>query len=134
MNKMLYIKWNESNNLGIPIIDEQHRSIVATINSFHYFIEKGHGMDALKPTLTILDLYTNLHFSTEEEILTDAGYPGLNEHILLHKELLSKTIEIKAEATSFKEPEIALKFLKKWWLSHINIEDKHYADYIVNAV
>ena len=64
-NSMLYIVWNDINKLGIPIIDEQHRGIVATINSFHYFIQEGHGLEALKPTLNILEQYTCIHFKTE---------------------------------------------------------------------
>ena len=30
---MLYIRWNESNDLGIEIIDEQHRGVVSMFNS-----------------------------------------------------------------------------------------------------
>jgi hemerythrin len=33
-------------------------------------------------------------------------------------------------AVSYKEPEIALSFYKKWWLGHINKEDKKYAPHV----
>lgn len=130
MNEMLYIIWQESNNLGIPIIDEQHRGIVSTINSFHYAIRRGLGLDVLKPTLNILALYTVIHFKSEEELLREAGYPELEAHIRLHEELIRKTREIATESTTFKEPEIALKFLKDWWLGHINRQDRKYASFL----
>ena len=127
---MLYIVWNERNDLGIPIIDEQHRGIVTTINSFHYFIQEGHGIDALKPTLNILEQYTSIHFKTEEALLKEADYKGIEEHILLHEGLIKRTKKIAREATSYRDPEIALKFLRDWWLGHINKEDKKYAPYV----
>ncbi len=127
MKNVLYIVWNERNNLGIPIIDEQHRGIVATINSLHYFIQEGHGRDALKPTLNILKQYTSIHFKTEEALIKNAGFAGMKEHVSLHKELTRRTGEIAREAISYGEPEIALEFLREWWLGHINKEDKRYA-------
>lgn len=130
MKNILYIVWNKRNKLGIPIIDEQHRGIVSTINSFYYFFREGHGLDVLKPTLNILKHYTSIHFKTEEALMKEAGYSRLEEHILLHEGLMKKTIEIAREATSYSEPEIALTFLRGWWLGHINKEDKLYVPYI----
>lgn len=134
MRRALYIIWDDSNNLGIPIIDEQHRGIVATINSFHYFIQAGSGLDGLKPTLNILEHYTNIHFKTEEKLMNEAGYPNLADHIELREKLMKKTKEIAREATSLSEPEIALKFLKEWWLGHINKEDKQYGPYVKRSM
>jgi hemerythrin len=126
MKHALYIVWNENNHLGIPIIDEQHRGIVSTINSLHYFIQEGKGLEALKSTLTILKEYTNIHFKTEEALMKNSAYPGFKSHVMLHKGLM----EITQEAISYKEPELALKFLKEWWIGHINKEDKKYAPYV----
>ena len=130
MQHALFIVWNENNNLGIPIIDEQHRGIVTTINSLHYFIQEGKGLDALRPTLSILEEYTRIHFKTEEALMKKANYPGFDNHIKLHRRLMERTIEITKEAVSYKEPELALKFLKEWWVGHINKEDKEYAPYV----
>ena len=113
MKYALYIAWNDSNNLGIPIIDEQHRGIVATINSLHYFIQEGKGLDALKPTLNILEEYTHIHFKTEEAFMKISSYPGFEDHVTLHEGLMKKTLEITREAVSYKEPELTLKFLKE---------------------
>ncbi len=130
MNHMLYIVWNEENELGLPIIDEQHRGIVATINSFHYFIQQGRGLDALRPTLSILEQYTRIHFKTEEALMEQAGFPGFADHVAQHEALMRRTVAIAREATSNQEPEIALAFLKDWWLGHINKEDRQYVPHV----
>jgi hemerythrin len=128
MKNMLYIVWRDESNLGIPIIDEQHRAIVTTINSLHYFIQEGRGLEALLPTFNILEQYTRIHFYTEEALMERADYTDLDKHIALHEELAKETKRIAREASSDKEPELALKFLKEWWLDHINGEDRHYAE------
>lgn len=74
---LLYIVWTEKNILAIPIIDEQHRAIVSIINSLHYYIREGHGDNAMKHTLAILEQYTKLHFNTEEALTEEAGYLSL---------------------------------------------------------
>ena len=135
MDSMLYIEWSDKNILGITIIDEQHRGIVTTINSFYYFIQKGCGRDAIKPTLNMLEQYTKLHFQTEEDLLEESGYrkfdePWLTRHINLHKELMRKTIDIALDPKACEDPHIALKFLKAWWLDHINVEDRQYVAYV----
>ena len=57
MNQDLYIIWNDKNNTGVPIIDEQHKCIVGIINSLHYFIREGLGKEAVRHTLNILEQY-----------------------------------------------------------------------------
>lgn len=134
MKNMLYIIWQESANLGIPIIDEQHRAIVTTINSLYYFIQEGRGLEALRPTFGVLDQYTRIHFITEEELMRRAGFDGLEEHIALHEELSEKMKTIARESISSKEPELALEFLKKWWLDHINGEDRLYVPAVMKVL
>lgn len=135
MDNPLYIAWNQENNLGITIIDEQHRGIVATINSFHYCMQKGFGCDAVKPTLDMLVQYTLLHFKTEEALLEETGY-GFHDkdmvsgHIALHRELMRRTIDIARNPKTHEDPRIALNFLREWWLHHINAEDRKYVAFV----
>jgi hemerythrin len=130
MESLLYIIWDEKNNTGIKIIDEQHRGIVATINTFYFFIKKGEGLKAVTPTLKVLELFTELHFNTEEDLMAGSGFPDYNNHISFHKELLNRTKVIALEANIHGDANLALKFLKEWWLNHINIEDRKYVPYI----
>jgi hemerythrin len=126
----LYIKWSQENELGIPIIDEQHRAAVATINSLFYFIQKKRGIAALRPTLSVLEQYTKIHFETEEELLKQSGYPDFEAHANLHRELESKSHEIMRQAIADEDASMALTFLKEWWLDHINKQDRKYLPYL----
>jgi hemerythrin len=131
MESLLYIVWNEKNNIGVPIIDEQHRGIVIAINSLYYFINEKRVNKALQPTLTILKQYTKLHFMTEEKLMKDANYPDVEEHILIHKKLKEKTNKISIDSVLRTDSVTVLRFLREWWLSHINKEDRKYAPYVI---
>ncbi len=86
----LYIIWEEGYNLGIPIIDEQHRAIVTTINTYHYFIANGKAEASLKPTFITLEQYTKTHFMTEENVFEQTEYPEAMSHKKLHEDLVKK--------------------------------------------
>ena len=124
----LYIKWAEKNNTGIAIIDEQHKAIISTINSYYYFVESGKGQEVIKIILQMLIDYTKLHFITEEGIMNEADYPEYEQHCSKHKILNDKTVEFLSNRNL--DSREVLKFLKEWWLKHINIEDKKYVPFI----
>jgi len=127
----MYIIWNQNSETGIPIIDEQHRGIISTINSLHYFIQNGQGQDIIEPTLIMLKQYTTIHFKTEESLLIKAKYPNLEEHFALHKKLGEKTKMFSLLGNKTQDSELVLQFLKEWWLGHINQEDRKYIPFVM---
>jgi hemerythrin-like metal-binding protein len=128
---MLYINWTDNNMLNIPIIDEQHRVIVAIINSLYYFNQKGRGDEIFTSTLKILGEYTNLHFKTEEDLLQETDYPDFDRHIELHRILAGRTHTYTADYVDIIG---TLSFLKIWWLNHINVEDRKYVEHVLKMV
>jgi hemerythrin-like metal-binding protein len=134
MRNILYIVWNESNNVGISIIDEQHRGIISTINSLYHFIQRGQGEDILRSIMVMLVQYTNIHFNTEETLMEESGYPEIEGHRELHQSLYDKTKAMSFDAGRNTDPEKVLRFLKEWWLGHINKEDKKYVPYLKKLI
>jgi hemerythrin len=124
---VLYIVWKDECNLGIPIIDEQHRAIVATINSLFYFIQEGWGIEVLTPTLTIIKHYSAFHFKTEAGVLAKIEYPELQEHVESQKKFAMEIDVAAQEAIEYKDPALLLKFIKDWWLNHLHNEHQQYA-------
>jgi hemerythrin-like metal-binding protein len=130
MSQSLYIIWNDSNNLGIPIVDEQHRGIVSIINSFHHFIQEGHGMDSMVPTIGALEHLIRMHFKTEEALFRKIDFPEYTEHIQAHKKFLQQAQAASTESMTTGDARILLDFLKLWWMTHINREDRKYLPYL----
>ena len=132
MEHKLYIAWKDSYCIGIPIIDEQHRCIVSIINSIHYFVEEHRELDVLESVINMMNQYTVIHFKTEEAMLKEAGYPSIEEHVLLHKQLINQLKAASQEATEECDVDPLLKLLKAWWLSHINQEDRKYVPFMAS--
>lgn len=134
MNANLLIVWSESDNLGIPIIDEQHRCIVGTINSLHHFLRTKNATRMLNPVIDSIREYTKIHFYTEERLLADTGYPHLPEHKELHAKLNSQTLSIGNKSILMNDPQAFLQFLKEWWLSHIRKQDRLYVGHVLRQL
>jgi len=134
MDCSLLIEWNDVNSLGIPIIDDQHRGIVSVINSLSFFVCQNKGEYFLNTAFTMMDSYTKLHFSTEEELLKAAGYSGLEDHQRLHASLIRESFFKANESIRLYDSSIYLGFLKNWWVSHINKQDRMYIETMRNYI
>ena len=130
MNRPLLIEWTHDNEYGIPILDEQHRGIVSIINSFEFSILHQNTEFTINTTFNMMDSYTKLHFSTEETILRDAEYPGIKEHMNLHKSLIMESYSMANRSLRMYDPNIYLLFLKRWWMSHIMECDRVFVGHV----
>lgn len=130
MNTPLFIVWQDSYNVDCPIINEQHKGIVSTINSLHYFIQQGHELTFLKPTVDLSKMYMGFHFVTEQGILAKTKYSGLKDDEALQKQLFAKLKLICQDACIHRDPELLLNFLKRWWINHIAEEHRKYARFL----
>lgn len=130
MNSHLFIVWQDSYNLNCPIINEQHKGIISTINSLHYFIQKGHELTFLKPTIDLSKLYMGFHFVTEQGILVTSKYPGIEEDEALRRQLFAEFKLTSQNACMHRDPELLLNFLKRWWIKHITEEHNRFAPYL----
>jgi len=132
LNHSILIVWKPSYNLGIQIVDDQHRGIVSTINSLCFAIQTKHGNEMLQPIINMVTEYTRIHFEVEEDFLKKCGYPDLENHRLLHKELTEKLSQVGHESIWNKDPQEFLGFLKDWWINHICKEDRVFCKYLTS--
>jgi len=89
---------------GHPVIDRQHRSIVDAINGVSDAINSG----AYDRCAILLDDFLGIcenHFTTEEKILEDLGYPGVKEHAVFHQELILKARAVKSLCMDTHKPD-----------------------------
>jgi len=128
----LFIVWKPEYDLGIPIIDEQHRGIVTTINSLFYAMQNKHGENVLKPVIGMVTEYTHIHFEIEENFLRKCGFTDVEKHSELHNELKRALSNVGNKSMWEHNPQEFLEFLKNWWIDHICNKDRVFRDYIFN--
>ena len=126
----VFIVWKPEYNLGIPIIDEQHRGIVTIINSLSCGMQHNCINNMLRSITDMMVSYTNIHFRTEEIFLEMIDFPHVGEHQKLHKELSEKLNSVGIDSMLNNDPYELMNFLKQWWINHICNEDLKYRNYL----
>lgn len=122
--------WSSDLDTGISVIDGQHRRIVDYINELHDAKDE---LDKAKVGDIIGELvdYTVSHFSFEESLMEQAGYPFLGPHKKIHELFIKK---VSSFVERFKNGEDVvddvLVMLQKWLINHIKNEDGDYIDVV----
>lgn len=132
MSNLLFIRWSNDDRFDHPIVDEQHRGLIATINSLYYFIQNGWSIKDLRETILMLEHYVIFHLKTEESILLDKGISSdeLRAIKKYRQQFLSELKTIIKDAISHKEPNELTSYLAKWWLGHKSEFHDKLTDYI----
>jgi hemerythrin len=136
MDDKILVEWDDRYSVKIQLIDDQHKELINMTNTLYegclagdeaarsYFLEAVHGT---------VD-YVKYHFAAEEKILENVKYPGFAEHKREHEGFVKKIFEDVESFQGGKKfvPNVFVRYLKDWILTHIAVEDKKYAEYILN--
>lgn len=89
---------------GHPVIDAEHAKIVDSINGVSEAVSAG---DYDQCAILLEDFLTICieHFAHEERELEALGYPGLQDHIVFHKELVIKAKAVKCLCMDMGSPD-----------------------------
>jgi hemerythrin len=125
--------WNDRMTVGVKVLDDDHKKLIAYLNELHDGIQAGHGRDVLGKILDRLIEYTASHFKREENFFASTGYPGATAHKAEHDKLTAQVIDVqkkyKASTTSTLSLEV-MNFLRSWLTSHIQGSDKKYGPHL----
>ncbi len=122
-DRNIFIAWKPEYESGIVIIDEQHRGIVAAINSLYYAMQHGMGGIMLSHVVGMVTEYAKIHFRMEEDFHEKCGFPGVEQHHALHVALLAETTSVGKHSVDNRDPKLFLHFMKDWWVEHICAKD-----------
>lgn len=130
---MAFFPWSPDYSVGIRLIDNDHKDLVDTVNELHDAIEAREGCEAVRRALTMLAGYVREHFTREEQLMADYGYPALAAHKRLHVALRRRVHAIRlvhAEDPFRIDPAKLLDFLRDWLVNHILKSDLQYVPYM----
>jgi hemerythrin-like metal-binding protein len=85
----MLIPWSESNKIGIPVIDVQHRELYTMLNELNQAMAMGYGADVAANVMTRLIPLISEHFKAEESILQQRHSPAYRRCCAEHAEQLS---------------------------------------------
>lgn len=126
---MAKFMWTDQLNVGIDAIDNQHKKIVDYINLLENSNIHSHSREEIEKLVHDLVDYTVSHFSFEEKLQEDAGYPYLKAHQKVHGLFAKRVASFQTQHEEGKDISESLSsFLVTWLLNHIQHEDADYAE------
>ena len=127
-------RWDESLSVGIAIVDEQHKALIARMNDVSRAVELAHGPLEVTRTLGFLIDYTNYHFADEEKYMQQANYPGLADQQAAHQKfrdtLASLEQDFEEEGSTQSLAEAVNTMLFNWFVKHIEGLDREFGAYL----
>lgn len=126
-------EWNESLSVNNEEVDNEHKGLFELVNELDH-ADKTRGL--LADIIGRLENYANVHFSHEEKLMKEMGFPGYEEHVKKHRAFVEwlDTVKItyrRAAESPFLIGDLVNKFLKEWLVEHIQKEDMKYRDFIL---
>ena len=124
---MTTIKWDDNNNVGVKIIDDQHKHFIGLLNSLYGCLESKN-IKKLPDIIKDVAEYADYHFKTEEKYFDKFKYVDADDHKAAHDKLREK---IKSFDSIKGDPidvgfEL-LYFMEHWFLIHFKGTDKKFA-------
>ena len=122
--------WKSEYNIGNLKIDQEHQKLFAIARKTLSVIKLNNDekeIGKIKELITELFTYVGTHFSNEQKYMKEVKYPELENHILLHKNLLDVLTNLisKLNSMNLKEIEKSLySFIEEYFIRHIILEDK----------
>lgn len=124
--------WDDALSVGVGEVDSQHQVLIGLLNQLHEGRTAGKGNDALAKILGELATYTVEHFTFEERLLEEHGYPELPGHKESHRKLTQKVFDFKGafEAGQGTLSADLFLFLRSWLNGHIRGSDRQYGRFL----
>ena len=89
--------WTDQLNIGIEVIDQQHRRIVEYINQLDDARTNGASREEMTWLINDLVDYTISHFGFEESMQEEAKYPFIKSHKKVHELFAQRVGEYQAK-------------------------------------
>ncbi len=132
----IFIEWKNEYLVENQKIDSEHKKlfeIARKANSIYLEKDKEKQKTSLGYVVDELYSYVNIHFTNEEEYMSSIKYPLLQEHRLLHKNLLEMLNFISLNLPMLSVSKSGGKlydFVQNVFVKHIIEEDTRLVNYI----
>ena len=130
LNKEEIIKWGPNFELGIAMIDNQHKRWIQFINDLYKGLNEGKEAEDLSVVFKKLMDYTDYHFGFEEKYMNEFGYEQTHEHEILHEKFISGLNKMFLDYIEGRSDTVynLILFLKKWVTNHVIVTDRKYVE------
>jgi hemerythrin-like metal-binding protein len=110
---------------GLEELDTQHRYFLALTNALR---DAGKDKELLSRLMLDIARYAQCHFAYEENLMLAYQYPERQQHIDEHQKILDALKTATTDGLNL--PQARLQMIE-WLLSHIPLDDKPLAQFVI---
>ena len=124
------IIWKSEYNISNFKIDKEHQklfTIAREAMNISKLKDDKEVKNKLKEIITKLFEYVGTHFSNEQKYMEEIDYPELENHKILHKNMLTMLTNLISELNKLELEDIEkllFNFIEEYFIRHIVLEDK----------
>ncbi len=130
---MIFIEWSGKYEMGIELIDRQHRELVDSINTLYTSIMLNKEKSGIDLLIQFLIDYSHEHFSIEELMMREIDYGKADLHRSEHSAFHERMVDFSktTESVIFSPYEELFYFLNSWVVGHLMHTDRDfYREYL----
>lgn len=123
-----FLKWSSKYEMGISLIDNQHKKWFEYINKFLAALVNNDTAN-INDLLTGLLNYTEYHFGFEERYFEEFNYKAKEQHKVLHEDFKNEVKETAVDFLKGKNVSVykMLMSIIDWVNKHVLVEDRAYS-------
>lgn len=117
------IEWREGFRINVPQVDNEHRHLFELVKQLD--------LETVDQTIEELLTYVVTHFTNEQKLMEDSGYPAFDEHLKLHEAFGSTVADFLGNSDEWTEERVQAlrRFLNKWLIGHIMTHDLRFGNW-----
>lgn len=133
---MSLFAWKPEYSVGNVQIDSQHKQLFQMADDLHSAMVGGRGRQVIEQLLDKLIAYTRFHFTSEEGLMKESGYPDFPRHHELHEKLTKQVVDFQQQVKSGQSAVTVsiMQFLRDWLDHHIKGDDMKVGAHIRSRV
>jgi hemerythrin len=130
---MPLIAWTSQLNVGVKLLNNDHKQLVNLINSLHDGLVTGQAKPELESVFESLVSFTRIHHANEEKFLAEAGYHGFQAHKREHDQMLDQLLELQIRFIQSAQLGVEMEIMQRlrvWLFKHIQGSDQKFAPHL----
>jgi hemerythrin len=116
------------------LIEHQHHELVSLLTGLNEAITNRESRKIIYQLIDDVIAYTRLHFSTEEQLMAQSGYPDIEWHKNQHNQLLEDALHFRKKLDYIGEDIFTDWYSRRPFarvLAHIQFADRQVADFFI---
>ncbi len=120
--------------LGVNAIDREHQALLVLLSKFVAYLKAEADAEVALAVLREAMAAGNAHMEHEEELMAEAGYPGVEDHKRFHRTARLTYTTLMSDLLAFQTHDPALleqsDRIEQLLLQHIAGPDREFAEYL----